>query len=81
MKAIALTALALTPVLVACSSGKTTKNIAAAGATFPAPLYQTWFTDYSNKTGNRVTIKQLVAELVSANILLRLLILVLLMVL
>ena len=43
MKAIALTALALTPVLVACSSGKTTKNIAGGGATFPAPLYQKWF--------------------------------------
>ena len=54
MKAIALTALALTPVLVACSSGKTTKNIAGGGATFPAPLYQKWFIDYSNKTGNRV---------------------------
>ena len=54
MKAIALTALALTPVLVACSSGKTTKNIAGGGATFPAPLYQTWFIDYSKKTGNRV---------------------------
>ena len=54
MKAIALTALALTPVLVACSSGKTMKNIAGGGATFPAPLYQKWFIDYSNKTGNRV---------------------------
>ena len=54
MKAIALTALALTPVLVACSSGKTTKNIAGGGATFPAPLYQKWFIDYSNQTGNRV---------------------------
>jgi phosphate transport system substrate-binding protein len=54
MKAIALTALALTPVLVACGSGDETKSISGAGATFPAPLYQRWFIDYSIQTGNRV---------------------------
>ena len=29
--------------LVACSSPKQTVSLSAAGATFPAPLYQTWF--------------------------------------
>lgn len=29
-------------------------NLNGAGATFPAPLYQRWFQDYSNTSGNKV---------------------------
>ena len=29
-------------------------SLSSAGATFPAPIYQRWFQDYSSSTGNRV---------------------------
>ena len=49
-----LAATAISSILVACGSGDETKSISGAGATFPAPLYQRWFIDYSIQTGNRV---------------------------
>ena len=51
-KILAVTA--ISSILVACGSGDETKSISGAGATFPAPLYQRWFIDYSIQTGNRV---------------------------
>ena len=49
-----LAATAISSILVACGSGDETRSISGAGATFPAPLYQRWFIDYSIQTGNRV---------------------------
>ena len=51
-KILAVTA--ISSILVACGSGDETRSISGAGATFPAPLYQRWFIDYSIQTGNRV---------------------------
>ena len=46
---------AVTPLMVACGNAeKTTFRLNGAGATFPAPLYSRWFTDYNRETGNRV---------------------------
>ena len=54
LKALAAVA-AATPFMVACGSAdKTTFKLNGAGATFPAPLYTAWFTDYNRETGNRV---------------------------
>ena len=55
LKAIATIA-AVTPLMVACGSGSdnTTFRLDAAGATFPAPLYQAWFQNFSSETGNQV---------------------------
>jgi len=55
LKAIATIA-AVTPLMVACGSGSdnTTFRLDAAGATFPAPLYNSWFQRYNQETGNQV---------------------------
>ena len=56
LKAIAAALLAV-PFMVACGSEKKAEEkftLSAAGATFPAPLYQAWFQDFSSKTGNNV---------------------------
>jgi phosphate transport system substrate-binding protein len=53
LKAIATIA-AVTPLMVACGSPSTTFRLDAAGATFPAPLYNSWFQAYNQETGNQV---------------------------
>ena len=54
LKAIAV-ATATIPLMVACGgSNKTTFRLDAAGATFPAPLYQAWFQTMAGETGNQV---------------------------
>ena len=55
LKAIATIA-AVTPLMVACGSGSdnTTFRLDAAGATSPAPLYNSWFQRYNQETGNQV---------------------------
>ena len=54
IKAIAAIA-AATPLMVACGTAeKTTFKLSGAGATFPAPLYNAWFSDFANETGNQV---------------------------
>ena len=54
LKALATIA-AVTPLMVACGSGEsTTFRLDAAGATFPAPLYTSWFQRYNQETGNQV---------------------------
>jgi len=55
LKAIATIA-AVTPLMVACGSGSdnTTFRLDAAGATFPAPLYTSWFQSFNQDTGNQV---------------------------
>ena len=55
LKAIATIA-TVTSLMVACGSGSdnTTFRLDAAGATFPAPLYQAWFQNFSSETGNQV---------------------------
>ena len=54
LKAIAAASIAV-PLLVSCG-GKSDNGVRlnGAGATFPAVLYQAWFTRYSQATGNRV---------------------------
>ena len=44
------------PVLIACGAEekKDTFKLNAAGATFPAPLYNSWFQSFNKETGNRV---------------------------
>ncbi len=44
------------PVLIACGveEKKDTFKLNAAGATFPAPLYNSWFQSFNKKTGNQV---------------------------
>ena len=55
LKAI-VTIAAVTPLMVACGSGSdnTTFRLNGAGATFPAPLYNSWFQTYNQETGNQV---------------------------
>ena len=55
LKAIAAAALAA-PLVVACGSTEKaeTFSLDGAGATFPAPLYNAWFQDFNQKTGNQV---------------------------
>ena len=54
LKAIA-SALALLPLAVACgSTPKETFSLNGAGATFPAPLYNSWLVSFAQETGNRV---------------------------
>jgi len=56
MKLKALAAVvAATPLMVACGSAeKTSFTLNGAGATFPAPLYNSWFQTMAQETGNRV---------------------------
>ena len=59
MKLKALAAvLAATPLMVACGSNqtaeKTSFTLNGAGATFPAPLYNSWFQTMAQETGNQV---------------------------
>ena len=44
------------PVLIACGAEekKDTFKLNGAGATFPAPLYNSWFQRYAQETGNQV---------------------------
>ena len=54
LKALAATA-ATIPLMVACGSAeKTSFTLNGAGATFPAPLYTSWFQTMAQETGNRV---------------------------
>ena len=54
LKALAAVA-AATPLMVACGSAeKTSFKLNGAGATFPAPLYNTWFQNMAQETGNQV---------------------------
>ena len=53
-KTIASVAL-VAPALVACGSADNTSfKLNGAGATFPAPLYNSWFGLFSKETGNQV---------------------------
>ena len=55
-KVIAAVAVA-TPLMVACASSTEkaeTFTLNGAGATFPAPLYNSWFQNMAKETGNRV---------------------------
>ena len=53
-KALAAVA-AATPLMVACGSAeKTSFTLNGAGATFPAPLYNSWFQTMAQETGNKV---------------------------
>ena len=56
MKLKALAAVvAATPLMVACGSAeKTSFTLNGAGATFPAPLYNSWFQTMAQETGNQV---------------------------
>ena len=60
MKLKALAAVvAATPLMVACGSNQTaevkeTFKLNGAGATFPAPLYNSWFVSFAKETGNQV---------------------------
>ena len=49
-----VTALALGALALVAPSAAMADSLNGAGATFPAPLYQRWFQDYSNSTGNQV---------------------------
>ena len=54
LKALAAVA-AATPLMVACGSAeKTSFTLNGAGATFPAPLYNSWFQNMAQETGNQV---------------------------
>ena len=54
LKALAAVA-AATPLMVACGSAeKTSFTLNGAGATFPAPLYNSWLQEFAKETGNRV---------------------------
>ena len=50
---IAIGSVAAVPAIFITGCGKGV-NLNSAGATFPAPIYQRWFADYSQQTGNRV---------------------------
>jgi len=60
MKLKALAAVvAATPLMVACGSNQTAEvkesfKLNGAGATFPAPLYNSWFQSFNKETGNKV---------------------------
>ena len=60
MKFKALAAVvAATPLMVACGSNQTAEvkepfKLNGAGATFPAPLYNSWFASFAKETGNQV---------------------------
>ncbi len=58
MKLKALAAVvAATPLMVACGSTEQAKEpfkLNGAGATFPAPLYNSWFVSMAKETGNQV---------------------------
>ena len=53
LKAIAATAVTI-PLMVACGGVKETFQLSGAGATFPAPLYNSWFQAMAKETGNQV---------------------------
>ena len=51
--------IAATPLMVDCGSNQTAEvkepfRLNGAGATFPAPLYNSWFQDFAKETGNQV---------------------------
>lgn len=49
--------ISLASMLVGCSTSNSNTSaisLNGAGATFPNPIYQRWFADFSTKTGNRV---------------------------
>jgi phosphate transport system substrate-binding protein len=46
--------LASSIVLTSCGEESKVVNLTAAGATFPAPLYQNWFKSYASSGGHRV---------------------------
>ena len=48
-----IAALALGALALAAPSAQAAENLNAAGASFPAPIYQKWFQDYAAKTGNQ----------------------------
>lgn len=52
MKSIKTSLVFLVPVLAL--SGCSSSNLNGAGATFPNPLYQRWFTKFSTQTGHKV---------------------------
>jgi phosphate transport system substrate-binding protein len=55
LKAIAFGLAGSSLLLTACTSEpEKNVNINGAGATFPAPLYTSWFSDYAKETGNQV---------------------------
>jgi len=54
MKKAFLAAALLAPILASCGEKKDVFKISGAGATFPAPLYQSWFARFSSRTGNQV---------------------------
>ena len=53
LKAI-LAGLLTAPLLFACGSQQKNFSLNAAGATFPAPLYNAWLQDFAAETGNTV---------------------------
>jgi len=53
LKTIAAT-VATIPFMVACGGNTNTFKLSGAGATFPAPLYQSWFQSFAGETGNQV---------------------------
>ncbi len=53
LKTIATVA-ATIPFMVACGGNTDTFQLSGAGATFPAPLYQSWFQNFAGETGNQV---------------------------
>ena len=54
MKLKALATISIAPLMVACGGTSTTFRLNGAGATFPAPLYNSWFQIYNQETGNQV---------------------------
>ena len=49
-----IAALALGALALAAPSAQAETRLNGAGASFPAPIYQRWFKDYADKTGNEV---------------------------
>jgi phosphate transport system substrate-binding protein len=49
-----IAALALGALALVAPTAQATENLNGAGASFPAPIYQRWFKDYADKTGNQV---------------------------
>ena len=50
----AFTAIALGAATFVAPVAAQADSLNAAGASFPAPIYQKWFQDYATKTGNQV---------------------------
>ena len=49
-----IAALALGALALAAPSAQAETRLNGAGASFPAPIYQKWFSDYATQTGNEV---------------------------